>query len=124
MSQLCPLIATLALAIAPPALAQEPTPRVAETQHAGTFNGQAVSYTATVAESFLHDAKGAPTASVITTTYVRDGVADALSLDDGDPRLHWIYLQDCRVRGLYVVRIQIDAHSGPAFRNIDRLRAR
>ena len=30
-----------------------------------------------VEETFLHDAKGAPSASVITIAYVRDGVADA-----------------------------------------------
>ena len=49
---------------------------------------------------------------------VRDGVADALSLDDGDPRLHWIYLQDCRIELLYArerrdrwfVRIELEAH--------------
>jgi carboxypeptidase C (cathepsin A) len=50
---------------------------VAVTHRQGRFNGQAVAYTATVAEHFLHDAKGAPTASVITIAYVRDGVADA-----------------------------------------------
>jgi carboxypeptidase C (cathepsin A) len=69
------LIASLALAAATSAAAQGP-PRVAVTQHVGHFNGQTVNYTATVAESFLHDAKGTPTASVITIAYVRDGVAD------------------------------------------------
>ena len=43
--------------------------------------------------------------------HVRDGVADALSLDDGDPRLHWVYLQDCRPRAKrdakYGVRIEL-----------------
>jgi carboxypeptidase C (cathepsin A) len=65
-----------ALAMAAPALAADPTPRVAVTQHVGHFNGQTVNYTATVAEHFLHDASGAATASVITIEYVRDGVAD------------------------------------------------
>ena len=72
------LLAAAAL-IASAAAAQTPdpaAPRVAVTHHTGHFNGQAVAYTATVAESFLHDAKGAPTASVITIAYVRDGVAD------------------------------------------------
>jgi carboxypeptidase C (cathepsin A) len=64
-----------AVCAAAPAAAQ-PAPRLAVTQHVGHFNGQAVNYTATVAESFLHDAKGTPTASVITIAYVRDGVAD------------------------------------------------
>jgi carboxypeptidase C (cathepsin A) len=67
--------ATLVLLSAGSAAA-DPTPRVAVTHHEGHFNGQAVSYTATVAESFLHDAQGAATASVITIAYVRDGVAD------------------------------------------------
>lgn len=56
--------------------AGQPEPRVAVTQHTGHFNGQTVNYTATVAESFLHDAKGTPTASVVTIAYTRDGVAD------------------------------------------------
>lgn len=54
----------------------QPAPRVAVTQHSGHFNGQAVTYTATVAETFVNDAKGTPAASVITIAYVRDGVAD------------------------------------------------
>lgn len=54
----------------------DPTPRVAVTRHVGQFNGQTVNYTATVAETFLHDANGAATASIITTAYTRDDVAD------------------------------------------------
>lgn len=42
--------------------------------------------------------------------HVRDGVADALGVDDGDPRLHWVYLQDCRRRRIYAVRIELDAN--------------
>ncbi len=69
---------TLALAAAAMANAAsaQPAPRVAVTHHSGHFNGQAVDYTATVAETFVNDAKGAPAASVITISYVRDGVAD------------------------------------------------
>jgi carboxypeptidase C (cathepsin A) len=78
MKTLAASLAPLALLAATPAVAQtaEPTPRVAVTQHVGHFNGQTVPYTATVAESFLHDAKGSPTASVITIAYTRDGVKD------------------------------------------------
>jgi carboxypeptidase C (cathepsin A) len=65
-----------ALALVAGAAAAQPAPRVAVTQHVTHIGGQAVSYTATVAESFLHDASGTPTASVITIAYVRDGVAD------------------------------------------------
>ena len=44
----------LAAAMAAPALAQ-PAARLAVTHHVGHFNGQTVPYTATVAETFLHD---------------------------------------------------------------------
>ncbi|MBS0333646.1 MAG: peptidase S10, partial [Proteobacteria bacterium] len=77
MSPRALLFATALIAVAAPALAAEPTPRVAVTQHAGTFNGQAISYTAMVEEHFLRDASGTPTASAVTIAYVRDGVADA-----------------------------------------------
>jgi carboxypeptidase C (cathepsin A) len=70
------LVAALVFAAATPVAAQ-PEPRIAVTQHVGHFNGQLVNYTATVAETYLHDAKGTPTASVVTIAYTRDGVADA-----------------------------------------------
>ena len=69
-------LAAAALCGSAASAAAQTAPRVAVTQHVGHFNGQTVNYTATVAESFLHDAKGTPTASVITIAYVRDGVAD------------------------------------------------
>jgi carboxypeptidase C (cathepsin A) len=50
--------------------------RTAETHHLGRFGGEAVAYTATVAETLLKDAKGAPSASVITIAYTRDDVKD------------------------------------------------
>jgi carboxypeptidase C (cathepsin A) len=73
--QLTQIAFAAALAAATSAAAQT-EPRVAVTQHVGHFNGQTVNYTATVAESFLHDAQGTPNASVVTIAYVRDGVAD------------------------------------------------
>ena len=51
-------------------------PRIAITHHVGHFNGQTTPYTATVAETFVSDAKGAPAASVITIAYTREGVTD------------------------------------------------
>jgi carboxypeptidase C (cathepsin A) len=51
-------------------------PRIAETHHVGRFGGEKVAYTATVAETLLKDAKGAPSASVITIAYTRDDVKD------------------------------------------------
>lgn len=71
-------LAVLALA-APPAAAQvtaAPVPREAVTQHRGIFNGQAVRYTATVAEAVLDDPAGRPAAAATTIAYVRDGVKD------------------------------------------------
>ena len=38
---------------------------------------------------------------------VRDGVADALGIDDGDERLAWHYAQDKAPRGHYAVRVEI-----------------
>jgi crossover junction endodeoxyribonuclease RusA len=37
---------------------------------------------------------------------VRDGIADALGIDDGDARLTWFYRQE---RGEYAVKVKIDA---------------
>lgn len=71
-------LAVLALAPAP-AEAQATAaqvPRQAVTQHRGVFNGQAVRYTATVAESVLDDPAGRPAAAATTIAYVRDGVKD------------------------------------------------
>ena len=38
---------------------------------------------------------------------MRDGVADALGIDDGDERLTWHYAQDKAPRGHYAVRVEI-----------------
>ncbi len=38
---------------------------------------------------------------------VRDGVADALGIDDGDPRIEWRYAQERAKRGTWGVRIEI-----------------
>lgn len=68
-----------------PAMAQAPAapgaeapapPRVAVTRHEGTFGGQKLRYTATVAESVVNDAGGKPAAAATTIAYVRDGVKD------------------------------------------------
>jgi len=39
--------------------------------------------------------------------HVRDGVADALGVDDGDPRLEWIYDQQRCRPGEYAVLVDI-----------------
>jgi hypothetical protein len=38
---------------------------------------------------------------------VRDGVADALRMDDGDERLTWRYAQERIPRGHYAVRVEV-----------------
>ena len=38
---------------------------------------------------------------------VRDGIADALGLDDGDPRLDWHYAQHAGTPGEYSVLVEI-----------------
>lgn len=68
--------AALSAVAATPAVAQTAAPRVAVTHHVGRFNDQSVPYTATVEETFLRDAAGKATASVITIAYVREGVKD------------------------------------------------
>ncbi len=57
-------------------VAAQRTPVVAVTQHVGRFNGQEVRYSALVSETFLKDSSGAAVAAMVTTAYVRDGVAD------------------------------------------------
>jgi carboxypeptidase C (cathepsin A) len=65
------------LALAGAAVGATPwTPRVAVTRHEGTFNGQAVRYTATVSEHLVADAAGNGVGTAVTIAYVRDGVAD------------------------------------------------
>lgn len=70
------LAGTPVLAQTPPAAEAVRAPRVAVTRHEGTFNGQALRYTATVAESFVNDASGQPAAAATTIAYVRDRVKD------------------------------------------------
>lgn len=53
-----------------------PAPAAAVTKHTGTFNGERFRYTATVFETAIAGADGAPAATMINTSYVRDGVPD------------------------------------------------
>lgn len=47
----------------------------------------------------------------------QDGIADALGIDDGDPRVSWSYAQEKAPRGHYAVRVEIqplsDARNAP-----------
>jgi carboxypeptidase C (cathepsin A) len=76
------LALVLLCAAAPQAFAQAPAAATAPaaesfvTRHTGTFNGQKVKYVATVGETVLRDAQGAPTIRFVTTSYVRDGAKD------------------------------------------------
>lgn len=65
-----------AYAQAAPASAEVAAPRAFVTRHSGTFNGQKVTYVATVGETVLKDQDGVPTISFMTTAYVREGVKD------------------------------------------------
>ena len=72
----------LALAATGPALAQDdkkPDPKVVEvvpqtrtTQHNGTFGGQKIRYSATIAETILKADDGTQKAAIVTTSYVRE----------------------------------------------------
>jgi hypothetical protein len=44
--------------------------------------------------------------------HVRDGVADALGVNDRDPRVTWQYAQEKGDTGQYAVRIEIRAKGG------------
>lgn len=72
-----------------PAASAARAPVVAETRHSVTINGQKVAYKAIVAETFLRDASGAPTGSLVTTAYVRTDAKDparpVLFLFNGGP---------------------------------------
>ncbi len=50
--------------------------RVAITKHIVHIDGQAIGYTATVAEDIIKDNKGEPGAAIVTIAYTRDGVDD------------------------------------------------
>jgi carboxypeptidase C (cathepsin A) len=76
MTRPAALLLPLLLIAGAPAAAQTAAPRVAVTHHVGHFNGQTVPYQATVAETFVNDAKGTPAASVITIAYTREDVKD------------------------------------------------
>ena len=43
--------------------------------------------------------------------HVRDGVADALRVDDGDPRLEWRYSQERGGAKEYAVRVEIESNT-------------
>src|SRR5262245_37806978 len=77
------LILMMALAVSerfwmasPAAQAQTAAPRAFITKGSGTFNGRQAHYVATVGETILKDDAGAATASLFSTSYVRDDVND------------------------------------------------
>lgn len=46
--------------------------------------------------------------------HVRDGIADALGIDDGSPRLRWTYEQRSEGRGVYAALVTIVVRDGDA----------
>lgn len=82
-SGLAPAMAQVAAAPSPAAPAYA-APAAMETRrsvthHTGRFNGQAVAYTATIADNFVAGPDGLAGASVITIAYTRDDVDDPAS---------------------------------------------
>lgn len=64
-----------------PALAEArdaATPTKSFSDESGTFNGETIRYTATVAQTILPGPDGKPAASMVTTSYVRDGVMNRI----------------------------------------------
>lgn len=56
--------------------AEAPKPRLFKTQGSVAAGGKTVRYKATAGETFLVDDKGAPTASIFSTSYIADGYND------------------------------------------------
>ncbi len=59
-----------------PAKQDIPEPAIFVTEHSGRFNGAKVDYTVRAGDTYIHDAKGKPTATFFNVAYVRKGVAD------------------------------------------------
>lgn len=55
---------------------EKPKPRIFNSQGSISANGKTIRYKATAGETFIYDDKGAPTASIFSTTYIADGYAD------------------------------------------------
>ena len=98
-------VAALALA-AGPALAQDKddkpvkveavVPQVSTTQHSGTFGGQKMRYSATIAETILSAQDGTQKAAIVTTSYVkepRDPSRPVTFLFNGGPGSGSVWLQ-------------------------------
>src|SRR5262249_29443333 len=62
--------------LAQPVAAIQTAPRRFVTKRTGVFNGQRINYVATVGETILKDEAGAATASLFSTSYVREDVKD------------------------------------------------
>lgn len=45
--------------------------------------------------------------AVASMKYIRDGLADAIGVDDGDERLTWEYRQEKSRRGRHAVRVEV-----------------
>ncbi|WP_370178673.1 S10 family peptidase [Alteriqipengyuania sp.] len=100
-------IALASLPLATPALAQgKPaaseasaasiTPQVRTRDLSGTFGGQRVNYTATIAETILEDDDGKPEAVIVTTSYVkspRDTSRPVFFIYNGGPGSGSVWLQ-------------------------------
>ncbi len=55
-----------------PAKVETVVPQARTTRHSGTFGGQRINYSATIAETILSDKDGTQKAAIVTTSYVRE----------------------------------------------------
>jgi carboxypeptidase C (cathepsin A) len=78
------------------AAARAYVPQVVTTQHAGTFGGVRMRYSATIGETLLKNKDGVPEAAVVTTAYVReprDARRPVTFLFNGGPGSGSVWLQ-------------------------------
>ena len=80
MKKLFVVLIALAGASAQPAAAETPLDgRDIVTRHEGVFNGESVTYTATLHEAVVNNEAGEPAAVLSSTAYVRADAGDELS---------------------------------------------
>jgi carboxypeptidase C (cathepsin A) len=66
----------LCLLTSPVFAADAAAPAKSVTRHTGTFDGKSISYRTIVEQTILPDASGKPAASMVTTAYIRDDIAN------------------------------------------------
>lgn len=75
----------------------------------GTLGGKAPGAPLTVTITRIAPRQLDSDNNVGSAKHVRDGVADALGINDRDPRVTWLYAQERGKPGEYAVRVKIEA---------------